>query len=168
MLLHGSSSSTIDGPRRERAGKRDALLLAAGELVRIAPLAVRRGRRARAARRCGRRDRARGDAEADVLGHGQVREERVVLEHHADAAPLGRERSGRAPATTLPSRQTSPASGRSKPAIRRRSDVLPQPLGPSEGDELALLDAEVGAARPRAPRRSASRRRARIPSRKPC
>ena len=28
-------------------------------------------------------------AERDVLRHGQVREQRTVLEHHADAAPLG-------------------------------------------------------------------------------
>ena len=68
---------------RERAGERDALLLAAGELGRP-------------------RVRERGDVEPleqlvharaarvrDVLAHGQVREQRVLLEDEADA-PLVR------------------------------------------------------------------------------
>ncbi|MNC34859.1 hypothetical protein D3C75_833160 [compost metagenome] len=68
------------------AGQGDALLLAAGQLVRVA-LAQRP--------QLDQLEHLFGDAlalgmladaEGDVLGHGQVRKQRVVLEHHADAA----------------------------------------------------------------------------------
>ena len=36
-----------------------------------------------------------------------------------------------------------PASGRSRPAMQRRVVVLPQPRGPEERVELALLDVEA-------------------------
>ena len=45
------------------------------------------------------------------------------------ASPERRTPAG--PATARPPRETVPASGRSKPAIRRRNVVLPQPDGPS-------------------------------------
>ena len=79
---------------RQRAGQRHALALAAGQLRRIAAAeAVQlhalqqvlhpRGdpgtRRARA-------PRSHAQAECDVLGHAQVAEQRVMLEHQADAA----------------------------------------------------------------------------------
>ena len=116
---------------RERAREGDALLHAAGELVRVAVAGVRRGRRARAARRracAGRRDGAADpQPELDVLRRRHVREERVRLEDHAHVAPVGgdvrdvlavdddraRRRGGRSPATS------------------RSAVVLPQPDGPS-------------------------------------
>ncbi len=79
-------------PRRERAAERDALLLAARQLVRIA-LRVRR--QADQGEHLGHPRAPVGrapavEAEGDVVGDRQVREQRVVLEHHADAARLGR------------------------------------------------------------------------------
>ena len=94
---NGSSSSSSSGLRRERAGKRHPLLLAAGELVRIRVAAA-----GQADEREHRRDalarggiRAAAETEADVAGNGQVREQRVVLEHHPDAAPLRRGQAAR-------------------------------------------------------------------------
>ena len=77
-----------------------------------------------------RRALAPRQTEADVLGHGQVREEGVVLEDHADLAPLGRH-PGAAAGHGAVGDSIVPASGASKPAIRRSSVVLPQPDGPS-------------------------------------
>ena len=37
----------------------------------------------------------------------------------------------------------SPPDGSMKPPISRRIVVLPEPLGPSDGQELAVLDREV-------------------------
>ena len=74
----------------QRAGERDALLLAAGEL---APACARRSAaictrssisRALAALRLA--DAAHLQIEGDVVEAGQMREQRVVLEHHGGAA----------------------------------------------------------------------------------
>ena len=62
-----------------------------------------------------------GDAEGHVVGHAQVREQRVVLEHHADAALLGRQvqaGGGVGQASRRPSRR---ARRRSAPARPRRA-----------------------------------------------
>jgi hypothetical protein len=83
---------------RQRSGQRHALLLATGEFMRIAPLGagephqIQHFGHARGALRAGQAV----DAEADVLPHIQVRKQRVVLEHHADAPQLGCERAARA------------------------------------------------------------------------
>ena len=68
---------------------------------------------------------------AHVGGDGQVGEKGVVLKHHPDAAPLGRNMESWSRHRRLPRPRTIPASGRSKPAITRRAVVLPQPDGPS-------------------------------------
>jgi hypothetical protein len=79
----------------QRAGERDALLLAAGELARIAcssrPVSLTRRRLRRRAAAIGRRDLAHLQAEADVLGDGHVREQRVGLEDQAAIALPGRQ-----------------------------------------------------------------------------
>jgi hypothetical protein len=77
--------------RRERAGERDALLLAAGQLVRPALLQAASPTSAISSRARARRSAARPvrEAERDVAEHVEVREQRVVLEHHADAPPPG-------------------------------------------------------------------------------
>jgi hypothetical protein len=88
--------------RHHRAGQRDALLLPAGELVRP-PLEQRGqaehpGRMGKAPLAFGARNAARLQPEHDVLGHRQMREQRVVLEHHGDAALGGRQTRHVAPA----------------------------------------------------------------------
>ena len=113
--------------RRERPREGHALALAARRLVRVArPCCSPRRARACAARvGCAR---AAGEPEGDVVLDRKVREQRVVLEDHADPPPLRRhDRPG--PPLTAATRQ--PASGASKPAISRSRVVLPQPEGPS-------------------------------------
>jgi len=82
------------GARCQRAGQRDALLLAAGEFVRIAigqaveadqRQRLKHARRARAAVQA-------VQAESDVVGDRKVGEQRQVLEHEAQAALLRRQR----------------------------------------------------------------------------
>ena len=77
---------------REGAGERDALLLAAGEPRDGPGLEPREldGREGlgHAARPLGLADALRGEPEGDVLAGRHVREERVVLEDHSEAASL--------------------------------------------------------------------------------
>ena len=79
----------------ERAGERHALLLAAGELRRLA-LAVlaeldHLERLVDARLHVGLADLLALEPERDVLLHGQVREQRVGLEDGVDVALVGRE-----------------------------------------------------------------------------
>ena len=144
---NGSSSRISARLRGERARERDALLLAARELVRHAVLEARRGRRARAARgtrspavgalRAGRRRRSRA-----TFRCGKSAKSWKTID---DAAPLGRHERARRRSAVRPSSSISPASGASKPAIRRSSVVLPQPLGPSRASSSPSRDVEVGA-----------------------
>ena len=83
-------------PEHDGPGERDALLLPAGQLARIA---VAEGpeldelQRLRDPLRCSDRGTlAHLERERDVLGGGHVREQRVVLEHHPDVAAVGRHR----------------------------------------------------------------------------
>ena len=64
--------------------------------------------------------------EGHVLIDRHVRVERVVLEDHGDVAVLG----GRS-FTTWPLMEIVPSVGSSRPAIRRKVVVLPQPEGPT-------------------------------------
>ena len=78
----------------DRAPHRHALALAAGELTGLA-LQVRRqlehlGDLAHPLVALAALDLGHAQREADVVGHAQVRVERVVLEHHRDVAALGR------------------------------------------------------------------------------
>ena len=149
---------------RERAREGDALLLAAGELVRVAlaeppePTTVeqlRDARRGGAGRRSRRSRRRSGVGRARSPG-------RPSRPGGARAGPRRRRpRPGR------PSISIAPASGRSKPAIRRSSVVLPQPDGRG-GDDLAALDAEPRVGRRRRRSRSACRRRDGRSSCTPC
>jgi hypothetical protein len=70
---------------------------------------------------------AHRQTEGDVVGHGHVAEQGVVLEHEADIAPAATARE------TRPRRRTAPCprSAKSKPAGSRSSVVLPEPDGPS-------------------------------------
>ena len=57
--------------------------------------------------------------------------ERELLEHETDVAMLGRDECRRRLRSTRPSSATRPLFGRSKPAIMRRVEVLPEPDGPN-------------------------------------
>ena len=78
------------GPDDQRARQRDALLLAAGELARQAlgeaAQAHQSQRFGDARRNVGFRHLAHLEPEGHVLGDGQMREQRVALEHHAGVA----------------------------------------------------------------------------------
>jgi len=78
--------------RRQRACQRHALLLAAREFVRSARRGARQPDEFEHALHAPAPFGARqaGQAEGDVVAHVQVRKQRVVLEHHADAPQLGR------------------------------------------------------------------------------
>jgi hypothetical protein len=79
------------GPRRQRPRQRHALLLAAGKLVRRAPRGMAQAHQFQHLGHAGVALGAQqmAHAEGHVVAHRQVREQRVVLEHHADAARLG-------------------------------------------------------------------------------
>ena len=72
-------------------------------------------------------------AEGDVAEHRHMRKQRVVLEHHAEAALL-RSADGRCAA---PSIHSSPSLAGMRPATMLSAVDLPQPLGPEQGHELA-------------------------------
>ena len=112
----------------ERPRERDPLPLASRELVRM------RRREVRDAEALEQRvDVAAARAEGDVRAHAQVREEGVVLEHEADAAPLGREREpalGVEPRAHRPGTRGREAARRGRRSTRR-TDVLPAPDGPT-------------------------------------
>ena len=119
--------------RRDRARERDALLLAAREHVRIerrrscaSPTRSSASRASRSASAL----RQRLQPEHHIGEIGQMREQREVLEHQADAAPLRRLEAA-SPATSRSLIRMRPALGRSTPAASRSSVVLPQPDGPS-------------------------------------
>ncbi len=85
------------GPVDERAGQRDALLLAAGELAGLALLEVleahRPDRLLDALLRLLPADLLDLQPERDVVPHRHVREQRVGLEHHVHVAPGRRART---------------------------------------------------------------------------
>ncbi len=117
----------------------DALLLAAGELagelVFLALEADQGDRLVDAARRLGLRHAAHHQAEADVLAHRHVREQGVVLEHHAEAALL---RAERVDAAFV---EPDAAAGRGQePGDAVQRGRLAAAGGAKQGDELALLD----------------------------
>jgi hypothetical protein len=90
----GSSISTSSGFEDQRAGQGDALLLAAGQLRRPpppkAPICTMSSARLTFFSRSPCRSCA-PQAGSEVLGHRHVREQGVVLEHHADAALVRRD-----------------------------------------------------------------------------
>ena len=61
----------------------------------------------------------------------EVREQRALLRHVADAALLGGHVRPWLSSSTRSPIRTVPASGRTKPATIRSSVLLPQPDGPS-------------------------------------
>ena len=78
------------------------------------------------------------EREADVLRDRQMREQSVVLEHHADVAPIGRRASDHRAADEDVARRRLLEAGDHH---ERRG--LAGAGGPEEGDELAGLDVEA-------------------------
>ena len=129
--VSGSSSSSSARRRGERAGERDALGLAAAEPRDVAALEAGEPdevqHRADPRRRSPLGPALHPQPERDVGGDVAVGEQLLVLEHHADAAAVRRQRA----VTSRPSRCTVPASGGTRPATTRSSVLLPLPDGPS-------------------------------------
>ena len=129
--------------RRQRAGERHALLLAAGELVGIAVAELRQLDDAEhlldARVDLGLRHAGDLQAEADVLRHRQVRETA-----HRPGTPC-RCCAGWASAASRPCRRRgcAPDVGSSKPATMRSTVVLPQPDGPRKETNSPGVDVEV-------------------------
>ena len=132
-----------DGLRSECPRQRDPLLLTSGQLVRIAVVA---GRQVEAPKDLPGPARTMRlghgiEAERHVLPHGEVREQGVVLKHHAHPPPLGR---NPAPGTGhLPPPDEDPAlvrdlESRDQAECRR----LPAARGSENRQDLALPDIE--------------------------
>ena len=113
-----ASATRCRWPPESSAGRRAAQAGQAHELERLG---------ARVARARARGTFLTRQAIGHVLRHGHVGEERVVLEHGVDVALVGRHARD-VDAVEL---EGARASGWSKPAIRRRQVVLPEPEGPS-------------------------------------
>jgi hypothetical protein len=126
----------------ERAGQRDALLLAAGELARAGALAAAQAdeleRLGHTALDLGHGHLAALEAERDVAAHVEVLEERVALEHRVDVAPVRRHVGDGLALEQDPSLARLLESG--DHAQRRR---LAAARGAEQGEELAAGDREV-------------------------
>ena len=139
------------GPVRERGAERDALLLAARELGRVARSRLS-ARPTRSSSSSARRRRSRGavprrpscsatSSRARQLGGERAR---VVLVGVAEQCRAVRRRAaarGSLPRSS-PCTRTTPADGRSSPASSRSSVDLPEPLGPSTVSDLPLFDGQ--------------------------
>ena len=89
--------------------------------------------------RLGRRDARHLQAEADVVAHGHVREERVRLEDGVDAAPVRRQRVDALVADVdLAARRVD------EPADQVQRRRLAAARRPEQAEELALGDLEIG------------------------
>ena len=127
------------GLDRERAGDRDALLLAAGELADQLVALARQGDQLRsssaASARSALRHAAHPQAVGDVLRHGHQRKQRQVLEDQR-GRPLVR-----ADARHVLAADPDRAFGRIEEARNRAQDRGLAAAGrPQEGEELAALD----------------------------
>ena len=138
----GSSSSKTFGTRRQGACQSDALALTSRELLRVA---VRERSQLHELEELVRRvcccaalrlftDR---ESERDVLAHGHVTEQRVVLEHHADAALLHA-----AIRLLLAADPDPPSVGRSRPGDHPQHRALARAARAEQRGDLALLRLE--------------------------
>ena len=139
-LVHEQQAGLVDGG----AGQGHALLLAAGELrwttLAHSPPAAPCAAPPRPARvDAGLRHLPHAQRKADVLRHRHVREQGVVLEHHADVAPVGRDGHGVAPRHAHGASRGRDETGRD--AEQRR---LAGAARPDDREELAGFDREIG------------------------
>ena len=142
LLVQGRQGLVHQKDRRvvgQRAGQRDALLLAARQVARH-PRAVALQPHQRQHPVHLRGNLGLGAApdtqrEGDVLAHIQVREQRIALEHHADVALVRGRRQDRGAA------QEDVTRGRLVEAGQRiERGRLAGPRRPEEGEKLALGD----------------------------
>ena len=126
----------------QRARQRDALLLAARQLCR---LAVGKGAHLHHVQRPAHllvdlalRHLSNLQREGQVFGHRHMREQRIVLEHHADAALVRRDVVDRPAAELDLAMRRGLETGQHHQAGR-----LARTGRPEHGDELAGLDIEV-------------------------
>ena len=139
-FVHEDDGRSVD----HAPGERDALLLAAGELPRMtAPDPgelhhVEHALDLAADRRLVLL--AHAQRERDVLVHRHVREQRVVLEHHAQIAPVGRHVGAEPPVDTHLA-----AFGLDEAGDQHQHRGLARAGGPEQGEELALAHVDVGA-----------------------
>jgi hypothetical protein len=85
-------------------------------------------------------DSTHAEAVANVLGHGHVRKERVVLEHRVDVPQVRRPTGDIAPGQLDPA-LVRPLEAGDQPQGRR----LARARGPEQGEELAARDLEIDA-----------------------
>ncbi len=83
-------------------------------------------------------DLLHAQAKGNVLLHGHVGEQRVALEHHADAALLRAQRHD-----VVAVQQDLPAVHRGEPGDATQQRGLAAPGGAEQGDEFAALDVAV-------------------------
>ena len=127
----------------ERAGKRDALLLPARQLAGIAMGEglefghLQRGHDLRPGGVAG--DAARPQGEGDVVVDGEMREQRIALEDHAEIAPLRRQ-----PGHVAAVEQHAPAAGRDEAGDAHQDRRLARAGRAEQRDELAGLDRQIG------------------------
>jgi hypothetical protein len=126
---------------RQGAGQRNALLLTAGELVRVAAglgchadQVERRGGASIAVR-------AVVDAVVHVAGDGQVRKKRALLEHHADPSSLGR-RPASAAGDRLAADAHHPGLGSLEAGDGPQEAGLAAAARPDQRRDLAVRDGE--------------------------
>ena len=134
-------------PRREGAGERDALLLAAGELGRVvvAALAEADAASSARARSSGRARAGELERQQDVLERGQVRRAAGRTGRRSRSSAARSRASASSERSWIAGRRSAPrrSVGRSSPATRPSSVDLPLPEGPEDGDELAGRDGEI-------------------------
>ena len=132
----------------QRAPQRHPLRLPAGQLVRLAaseagqpepvePVAGRRPGRPLALAPGARRER-------HVLGHGQVREEPVVLEDEPDRPPGGLHEGSRVRVVQhLPRQRDAPGGDGGQARHRAEQCGLPGPVRPQQAEDLAAGGGEA-------------------------
>ncbi len=146
----GSSPRIRRGLRGERAGDADALALAAGELVRVAPRLL--GRQPHRPQQVGdaglplaaAHGRVQPDRLADDRLHAHARVERGerVLEDDLQVAADRRSSPGARVARSRPSYITAPAVGAISLSSRRPSVDLPEPDSPTSASVSPRRDRE--------------------------
>lgn len=126
----------------QRAGQRHALLLATGKLRRITPgEGVELDHRQRALDpflHVGLAHAADAEGKGQVLGHGHVREQRIVLEHHADVALVRRDIVDRATG-----QEDFAGGGGFETGQHHQAGGLAGPGGAEQGEEFALANVQV-------------------------
>lgn len=153
LQLHLLAQVLVERPERlvhqdelrvedERPGERHALLLPAGELLGVAfgvLLEADHGQRPPYPRLdLVDRKLAYPQGKAQVVGHGHVGKERIVLKDHADVAPVGRDT-----VDDLPAQQDLAARRRFETGEHHQRGGLARTGRAQQGQEFAAPDVEV-------------------------